>query len=499
MSRTVVSLILFTGFCATAQPPRFEPAEECSLCHSRLPSSTPPHPNIAPYALWMGSMKANAAVDPYWKAKVRQESALNPKAAALIEDECLSCHAPAQQYPYRAARGKMRLSNLRDMGLEGVTCTVCHQITPDRLGTEASFTANFVLGSTQKLFGPHRDPFTMPMRHHTGYEPAYSPHMLDSALCGSCHTVITPVLDAKGKTVATFLEQAPYIEWRASAYASEGKSCQSCHMQPTATPEYIAHRPPGGPFPPTDPRQPFGRHSFAGGNVRGLEMLADLFPDRATSLREGAARSGDLLKKAVRLTAATSIAGQAVRLTVDVENLAGHKLPTAYPSRRLWLHVIAYTRNGQVVFESGGDDPSPQPHRRVITSPNQAMVYEAELVDLQGQPTLSLLRAAGFSKDNRLLPRGFDPAKALRPVNPVGTQEDADFAPGRDRVIYELPLRAARVRVEALYQSIKPAHAASVIEHGSSEARAFAAVYGNHNQPVVIAAVEIQTNEAEAR
>ena len=48
------------------------------------------------------------------------------------------------------------------------------------------------------------------------------------------------------------------------------------------------------------------------------------------------------------------------RLTrsLSVENLGGHKLPTAYPSRRVWLHVTVRDRNGRIVFESGAIEPS---------------------------------------------------------------------------------------------------------------------------------------------
>ncbi len=46
-----------------------------------------------------------------------------------------------------------------------------------------------------------------------------------------------------------------------------------------------------------------------------------------------------------------------LHIDVLVENLTGHKLPTAYPSRRVWLHVAIHDRNGLTVFESGALNP----------------------------------------------------------------------------------------------------------------------------------------------
>ena len=42
-----------------------------------------------------------------------------------------------------------------------------------------------------------------------------------------------------------------------------------------------------------------------------------------------------------------------VAVEVHVENLGGHKLPTAYRSRRAWLHVVVKDARGRVVVESG--------------------------------------------------------------------------------------------------------------------------------------------------
>ena len=288
----------------------------CSDCHSRLnPPGTPANfegltmvhngepvapidpDSVAPFALWSSSMMAHAAVDPYWQAKVRFEGAENPAATAVIENTCLSCHAPGQQYDQGRGGTPMRLDDLAEIGLEGVTWTSCHQMDPANLGTRESFTAGFVINDRKEIYGPHQEPFPMPMRMHTGRTPTYSDHMLESDLCGTCHTVITPVLDASGKTTGEFLEQGTYLEWVASSYPSSDKTCQSCHM-PQLTDEdgepakqYIAHTPHGGYFGPIRPREPFGQHSFMGANVQMLVMLAEQYPEKAKILQNAAERA----------------------------------------------------------------------------------------------------------------------------------------------------------------------------------------------------------------
>ena len=492
------------GVPATASP-RFEPARLCSMCHSNIPIDSS---NAAPYALWLGSMKANASRDPYWLAKVREEVALNPLAAAVIENKCLSCHAPAQQYAYRGNMEPLALSKLNVSGEEGVTCTVCHQIGAAGLGTKKSFTAGFLISDTEQIFGPHANPFAMPMLHHTGYEPTQAKHILDAALCGTCHTVITPVLNENGKSVGEFVEQAPYLEWLVSSYPAEGRTCQSCHMPQSGTPAYIAHRPPGGPFPPTSPRLPFGRHSFSGANVRGAEMLAEVLPQNVDAFAQASARASAMLSTAVDLKLSVSRKGSALELTVDVKNLAGHKLPTAYPSRRLWLHVKALDADGQTVFESGALDRATgeirgaggdQGHLTRISSPGQVMIYEAEHEDGAGKPAVSLVRAAKYRKDNRLLPRGFDLRKGLpdglssQVIAPIGTAGDSDFLPGSDRVLYVLPNNVTHVTAEALYQSIKPSHAATTGSVNHPDSQRFGELYRLHRDPVVAARSELRT------
>ena len=42
---------------------------------------------------------------------------------------------------------------------------------------------------------------------------------------------------------------------------------------------------------------------------------------------------------------------------VVVRNLTGDKMPTAFPSRRAWLHFVVRDRNGKIVFEGGALNP----------------------------------------------------------------------------------------------------------------------------------------------
>ncbi len=448
----------------------FVPAEECAGCHSLIQRPGEAR-TIAPYALWQGSMMAHSGVDPFWKAQMSWEIQARPEAKAAIEAKCTRCHTPAGQ-----------------AASEGVNCTVCHQIEPEGLGTKASFTGGFKINEAKKIYGPHADPFPMPMRMHTGYQPVQSKHILDSALCGTCHTVITHAPDGR-----EFIEQAPYLEWLASDFAKEGKTCQSCHMPVEPKPLYIAHRPMGGPFPPTSPRQPFGLHLLIGGNYLVPRMIAELFPGEEAVMKRTSERAIENLAKSVRLQPRATWSGTRLTLDVLVENRTGHKLPTAYPSRRMWLEVSVKAEDGTILFASGQQPPSTeQPHRNVIRKPDQVMIWEAVMADSAGAPTHTLLTAAQYAKDNRILPRGF--RLGQWPVGAVGVSTDPDFRPGSDNVRYEIDLthKPHQVEVRAWYQTIKPQHGAIFQTGGTPAMKQFTDLYSRHREAAVMAHTTIQ-------
>lgn len=505
------------------------PAEEtftdvriCALCHLQITApehSKVPGEVVGPSALWPGTMMAHSARDPYWLAKVRLERAATPALREVIEDTCLSCHAPAQQFDKRRAGARMALADLDLLGEQGVECIVCHRIERERLGAKASFTAGFKISESPTCYGPHREPFARPMEMHSGYTPVHGGHIVEASLCATCHTVITPTLAEDGTVKGEFIEQAPFLEWLVSDYGGTGMTCQTCHLPPLEdrlgepVEQYIAHNPMGFWFPPTSPRQPFGRHVLAGSNVTMLGILASLHPDEKETLAETRRQTQSLLDQALTLTVAGRAAADLITTRVEVTNNAGHKLPTGFPSRRLWLRFAISDADGRTIFESGAWDDSTgeiqglarlEPHHARITEPSQVMIYEAEMADSTGSPTLTLLRASGYAKDNRLLPRGFDLAKPLpkgidpAAIRPSGAGQDPSFAPGMHTVTYEVPLRRARgpytVMVEALFQSQKPSHVSVLPD------REFRELWNRHGAPVRIAqATTVIPNRSSAK
>jgi hypothetical protein len=190
------------------------------------------------------------------------------------------------------------------------------------------------------------------------------------------------------------------------------------------------------------------RHEFIGGNFFVQRILnghrEELGVDAlAPELSSAADRTANFLQTESARVSIHNLQTTASGVSMDVlvENLAGHKLPTAYPSRRAWLHVVVRDSGGRVVFESGAlnadgsivgnhNDADPlqfEPYYREIDSPQQVQIFEPILKDAQGKVTTGLLSAIGYLKDSRILPRGFDKKTAEPDISVVG---DAASDPG---------------------------------------------------------------------
>jgi hypothetical protein len=204
-----------------------------------------------------------------------------------------------------------------------------------------------------------------------------------------------------------------------------------------------------------------------------------------------------LQSQAARLTI-RNIDSSNGRLNADVfvENLTGHKLPTAFPSRRAWLHFQVLDRNGQTVFESGKVNPDGsiqgndndadglrfEPHYTEITSSDQVQIYESILGDEAAHVTTGLADGVGYLKDNRLLPTGFLKETASKDIAVVGKAlNDPNFTGGGDLLRYSVSLGSAQgpfgVKVELWYQPIGFRWAHNLVPYDAMETRRFVGYY----------------------
>src|SRR6266850_1835488 len=488
----------------------FQTSDRCFACHNGL--STSAGEDISIGFSWRPTMMANSARDPYWQAGVRRESIDHAESKAAIEDECSKCHMPMARYQskFEGKEGEVfsHLSfgsddRMDQMAQDGVSCSLCHQITKDKLGTPESLVGGFVVDTTRSLgereeYGPFKidDGENRIMRTSSGgYKPTEGEHIRQSELCATCHTLITTALGPGGRKIGELPEQMPYQEWLNSDFKDK-QSCQNCHMP--VVDEMVRVTNTLGKF-----REGMSRHVFLGGNFFMQRVLNRYRSDLGVialpeEFEAAAARTVDHLRTK---TAQISIdrvetTGERLRFEITAENLSGHKFPTAYPSRRAWLHVTVKDRNGRVVFESGALNPNGsiqgndndadpnrfEPHYADINSADQVQIYEDIMVGANNVPTTGLLTAVRFIKDNRLLPKGFDKRTAEQEIAPQGgAMNDADFIGGGDRIRYSIPLGGAegpfQVEAELWFQPISYRWANNLKPYNAMEPQRFTRYY----------------------
>lgn len=499
----------------------FATSDQCIACHSGL--SDAEGTDISIGHVWRGSMMAHSARDPYWQASVRREVTDHPGAAAEIEDTCSTCHMPMARALAKADGGLGKVfAHLEAAGqgdenamlaLDGVSCTTCHQIRSDNFGEESSFDGNFVIRSSAdpEIFGPFEvdDGLRRVMQSASGFTPETSTHLQQSELCATCHTLFTTSLDARGREIARFPEQTPYLEWRHSAYR-ESKSCQDCHM-----PE-ISSAPISSVL--GDPRENFSQHVFRGGNEFMLRMMDKyreelLVKAPSSDLQRTIAATREHLQASTAELQLLDIDRDDGHFVVDLEvlNLTGHKLPTAYPSRRAWIHLAVRDTNGRLLFESGAmrsdgsiegndndaDARSFEPHHQVIEDPDQVQIYEPIIVDGSGEVTTGLLSAVTYAKDNRLLPDGFEKPTAEDAIKVHGRAlDDADFQAGSDKVRYRFAapsdVQEIEVRARLMFQTIGFRWAQNLAPYTAHETRRFVTYYNANASTSAIALAEVE-------
>ncbi len=495
----------------------FSTAGACESCHGSDPngmaSVTIEGEDVNVVDAWRASMMANSARDPYWKAKMRQEMLNAPGHADETGHFCTTCHAPLGRHAHDFTGHPLYTFDVLltdSVGLDGVSCVACHQQSDENLGKNHS--GNLFFETERIAYGPFESPLASPMIMLSGYNPVYSEHISDAGICAGCHTLITSTIDLEGEfTGETFVEQATYHEWLNSIYGEDelNVTCQSCHMPSLGMKNPIVlaagYETPG--------RAPFSRHTFTGANAFMLELMRDhrdtlgiaaSEADYNTAINDTRDflqnRSLDLEVELIDRDADT------LRVKVVLDNLVGHKFPSGYPARRVFVKTeVTDAVTGEVVFTSGAwdsegylvdEDAEFEPHYDVIRAENQVQIYEMVMADVNGNPTTLLEQGAGYLKDNRLVPLGFSTQHAVYDTTQLAglVLNDPNFnktpdgleGTGSDELRYHISTNGNEnellVHVSVWYQAVPPKWTEDLFEVDDPLVGHFAEMYGAANK-----------------
>jgi hypothetical protein len=499
---------------------KFITSDQCAGCHdaSAMTAGTsnmiffdesgeePQALNLSPYAEWRASPMGLAGRDPIFFAQLQGETNHLPELTTCIQQTCLRCHGVmgsrqlaidtpgegvdnceslyaipppegvpfgkeftrdvVQQWPHSEVNDEQ---NYAALARDGISCTVCHRVSPDSLGEEDSFTGNFVTGPDSELYGPYADDtiVTAPMKNSVGITPKFGEQLASSDMCGSCHNILLPIFDNDGVKQGASYEQSTHLEWTNSVYGQDGpesRGCNSCHMSThykgTKLHTKIANIESNNSAPTTErlpdaaitltERSEFARHQLHGLNVF-LNQMFQQFP-LVLGIRQidGLTASGvtpplvtgmnSMMNMArtetadIDITSVETLPDNTVRARVKVTNKAGHYLPSGVGFRRVFLEFLVRDKAGNLIWASGrtnklgaildgvtenvldSEQPGmfpgslPQPHYQLITRGDQVQIYQEVYADSAGDITTSFLRRVTNLKDNRIKPLGYDAA-----------------------------------------------------------------------------------------
>lgn len=422
-------------------PPQFVTSDQCIACHAASDvnmSATFVNPvvNLSPYTEWRSSMMGLAGRDPVFHAQVESERAQFADSPAgnlddFLDTKCFHCHGvmgqrqqlidhtpgrrpspgaappPAFKHDFVYAMPGDPNARYGALARDGVSCAVCHQMADSdpKLGTEESYTGNFNLDRPGTMNGPYKDVQTLPMKQALGVTPEYAAQIKSSALCGSCHMVVVPVLDREGQQLKdrsgkpmVFHEQTTYIEWLNSDFQNEPErskrpvriadvqTCQDCHMPKTYAGFPIRTRIANiedNTYPFVDFRLPdrditlkvrddFSRHTLVGLNVFVNQMFQQfsgtlgiatgdyMYPTafNGTTPVPGLVTTENSMLELARETVKLEIVSinrtaDALEVSVKVTNLAGHSFPTGVEFRRAFLEFLVLDEQGRPAWASG--------------------------------------------------------------------------------------------------------------------------------------------------
>ncbi len=451
---------------------------------------------------WRATLMANSAKDPFWRAKVSHEIIVNPEHQEAVESKCITCHAPMGHFNGQHVNIDYQFwwLDIDPVAQDGVSCVICHQQSEKQLGHLHSGNLNF--DTSKVAYGPYEDPLVSPMFTATGYEPVFSEHISDAGICAGCHTLITETVDLEGNyTGGTFVEQATYHEWLNSDYEKNNVTCQNCHMP--ALEKGLVTIVTGAKV---EPRYPFYLHEMVGGNVTMLKLLQNNVAELCLTAAEE--QFEEVIQKTIDMLQNRSIELEVnvLNRTLDtaffeltVENKAGHKFPSGYPSRRAFIEFLVTNELGDTLFISGnrdvefevfGQNSDYEPHFDMINSEEQVQIYELVMGDVNGNVTTVLERADKPIKDNRIPPKGFSSAHQVYDTTLIAgnallddnfNYQDGEEGSATDKIFYHIPLSdfpdKVLARATIYYQPLPPKWMEEMFAESSPEIDTFKTMF----------------------
>lgn len=426
----------------------FMTSDQCQSCHSAANGPFGPTMwitakdgtgiDVSPYGEWRWSPMGLAGRDPIFYAQLDSElSYLDTIADAGTRDSlkqsvvntCFRCHGvmgkrqhdidhPGSDFnlEFLFRTGSQSGAKYGALARDGISCASCHRIRRDVIPPSwkkspleffltNSITGLFQTGDAAELFGPFEDDqiVTLPMENALGVKPRHDEYIRSARVCGSCHTIDLPVVDATNPIAPISpatphsIEQATYLEWLNSQYQNEfgkpgpnAQTCQDCHMprklvdpsagvdaNPVQTRIAIVeddsypaaeHRAPAADIRVRFRESGFARHELLGMNGFLLELFNqfnDILGVRKSDYMTGTSNNlaraqANLLDQARNRTATVAAEmkteGRTLTANVTVTNLTGHRLPSGVGFRRAWIELLVLeNRDGRerVVWSSG--------------------------------------------------------------------------------------------------------------------------------------------------
>jgi hypothetical protein len=287
---------------------------------------------------------------------------------------CIQCHAPMAALDQRSRDG-LNLEELPDL-TRGVSCYFCHNV----VHIDDDHNGKLTLAHDDTLRGPIHDPVA-PGVHGAEFSDLFDDSSAgSSALCGSCHDIVTPNGVHLERTFQEF--RSGIFSKSATGEPPDFASCVNCHMPGQ---DGLAAVVPEGL-----PRRTVHEHLWP-----GIDLPLIDFPHR------------DALQSAVEDCELGGLSVSYFKLEVTQPNLfsfqfetnAGHNQPSgAAQDRRMWLEFMAYDADGQLLGDqSSGNIADGELEEKPASDPRHdpnLLLFGDHIYDAQGKQVHMFWEAA---------------------------------------------------------------------------------------------------------